>query len=451
MSLELFPVQREAVEKIEKAFFSGIHKGFILADGCGVGKSATAIELVKRTPGVKIILCPAYLLWNWGDECEMWGIDKNDICVIDSGKQILENKQIYLVAYSRIANPAILKQLLKKRFSLIVCDESQALKSWNSKRSRYVLGTFQNTASNLLARSDRILLLSGTPVLNRIEELYDLVIRVAPKTLDYMTKYQFYQIYAGWIENTGFKIVAHGVKNEDDLKKRLAPIMLRRTKIEGLKEREEETIKLDPRAPALKKLFAQEEAFLSSHGIKPGDVEGLTKLTKIEVSEIAEVRAKIALAKIPAALEMLADIREEQEEPRPVTIYCYHRAVLKALEAAIRDKFPKLRAAFIDGQTDAKRRHDITKNHFQTGKLDVLCATIGALREGINLTTGADVLFVELSYVPADVEQAIGRFHRRGQKNIVRVRKLVFMAGIEKRILTILNEKSTTIKKIIGD
>ena len=461
---ELLPVQTEAVDRITSAFNAKKHKGFILADACGIGKTAVAIELLKTLDGVKLVICPAYLIYNWCDELRMWGLSDNDFCVIDSRNQILEDKKIYVVAYSRMSYETfekssgveakrpngIVRQLLNKKFSLVVCDESHLLKSWNSQRSRLILGTLQNKNNHILNRTENILLLSGTPFLNRIEEVYCTVIRIAPDVLDYMTKYAFYQVYAGWIENTGFQIVAHGVKNEDDLKRRLAPIMLRRTKIEGLKKRTEETIRLDPRSPALKKLFAEEEKFLRAHGVTPDNVEAITKLTKQDISEISDTRVKLAISKIPSVLEMYEDIREEQDEPRPVAIYCYHRATLAALKDAIKRKFPKARAAFIDGGTPAKDRHDIVKNKFQTKQIDILCATIGALREGANLTEGRDVLFLELDFVPSNLAQAIGRFHRRGQEGTVNVRFLVYDEGIEKRIMTILKEKKTTIDKIIG-
>ena len=465
---ELFPVQVAAVDKIRAAFTANKHKGFILADGMGIGKTAPAITVAKEYASADkpaLILCPAFLLYNWIDELELWGVASPNVCVCDSRDQILEKKPFYLAPYSRIALETyttpktgeekkrpngITRQLLALNFSVVICDEAHTLKTWNSQRSRYILGTLQNKDKTIINHADHMLLLSGTTFLNRIEELYNIVIRIAPGVLDYMTKYAFYQAFAGWIENTGFALVAHGVKNAEELKRRLSPIMLRRTKIEGLKKLTEETIKLDPRSPKLKKLFDAEEKFLTAHGIRPDDAEAVTKLTKIEVSEIAQIRTQIAILKIPAALEMFADIREEQEDPAPVTIYCYHRATLDALKSAVQKKFPKLRAAFVDGGVSAKDRHDIIKHKFQTGKLDLLCATIGSIREGLNLTAGRDVIFIELDYVPANLAQAIGRFYRRGQMEAVNVRKLVFDAGIEKRILKILAEKKTTIEKIIG-
>jgi len=200
----LLPVQIAAVERITKAFSDNKHKSFILADACGLGKTAAAIEVAKQTPGKVLIICPTFLIYNWGDELKMWGVSESEICVIDARDQILEDKKIYLVGYSRIAVETyitpesgvekkrpngITRQLLKKKFDLVICDEAHYLKTWNSQRSRYILGTYQNKVNNFLANARNILLLSGTPFLNRIEELYNLTIRVAPEVLDYMTKF----------------------------------------------------------------------------------------------------------------------------------------------------------------------------------------------------------------------------------------------------------------------
>ena len=444
----LLPVQEEGVEIIQRSFSTSPHKGFILADKMGIGKTAQAIELVKRAEGVRLIICPAYLLLNWMDELQMWGVSLDEVCVIDSGKQILRKAPIYLVAYSRVINPALFKQLLKMSFSLIVCDEGHALKTWNSGRSNKILGTFKNRQSNLLFRSKNILLLTGTPVLNRIEELYNLVIRIAPGVLDHMSRMQFYQFYAGHIEFSPWGVRVSGIKNEADLRKRLSPILLRRTKIEGLPDKSEEVIRLNPNTPELKKLFALEDEFLKAHGITADNVDALTKLSKVDVTQISETRRKVALCKIPAFLEMLDDMREDVDGP--IVVYTYHREVLAALNTAITEKYQNIVLSSIDGGTDLKKRHEIVKA-FQAGDVDVLTATIGALREGISLTRGACVVFLELDYTPANIGQAIGRLHRRGQTNTVRVIKMVFMSGIEKRIMQILNTKQKMIDKILKD
>ena len=153
---ELFPVQIAAVEKIRAAFAANKHKGFILADGMGIGKTAPAITLIKGYASAErpaLVLCPAFLLYNWIDELELWGVPSSDVCVCDSRDQILEKKKIYLAPYSRIALETyttpktgeekkrpnnITRQLLALSFSLVVCDEAHTLKTWNSQRSGYI-------------------------------------------------------------------------------------------------------------------------------------------------------------------------------------------------------------------------------------------------------------------------------------------------------------------------
>lgn len=461
---ELYPEQKQAVEWVLDAYTK--RKSVIIADRMGIyGKTASAIELCKRSGGIKLIIVPTYTIYNWQSEMRMWGIPDEDVCICDQKNQVLSEKEFYLIGYSRVKYETyitpksgqekkrpnfLMRQLLAKKFSLAVFDEAHVLTGWNTQQARLILGNYQNVEKNVLFRSEHALLLTGTPFKNRIEEIYSIIIRIAPDVLDHMSKYAFYQTYAGWLENNGFALIAHGVKHEEELKKRLAPVILRRTYNPKLIPRMEEDIYLDPNAPKLKKLFTEEETFLRDHGIDPDDISGLSKLTKVDISQIAAVRTALAISKIPAALELMETIREEQDTPAPVIFYVYHRATLAAVKNALEAKYPKLTTAYIEGGTDAKVRHDICANRFQKGKIDILVATIGALQVGVNLTAGRDIIFLELDFVPSNLDQAICRFDRNGQTGTVHVRRLVFNAGIEKRILKILAEKTTTIEKIIG-
>jgi len=148
--MQLSDGQIEAVEFLKNARAKNKDKGLIIGDKVGLGKTAPAIEFAKQTPGKKLIVCPAYLIYNWRDEINFWGVPASDVCVADSRDQVLEDKKIYLVAYSRIAietykTPTggekkrpngITRQLLKKKFGLVICDEAHYLKTWNSQRSR---------------------------------------------------------------------------------------------------------------------------------------------------------------------------------------------------------------------------------------------------------------------------------------------------------------------------
>ena len=455
---ELREDQKAGVKWILKGLSK--HKGVILADRCGLGKTGQAIAVMQKAFKLKkpaLIICPAYLVYNWLDELKLWEI-KNPVCVIDSSKQILQPADIYLVSYNQVSldqrtkkgksRPGmIFQQLFKIEFSLIICDEGHYLKTWNSKRARRILGTNQATFTNLKNRTQKILLLTGTPIVNRVGELYNMLIRIAPDALNNMSEYEFLQRYAGHLEHTQWGLKQHGVKNEKELQHLCKGVMLSRKKIDGITDEIRKHIRLKIKGAELKKFVKEEEAFLQKYNITASEIEELQKHHTNNTDHIATIRQRVALQKIPIFVQAVVDMFEKGEER--LVLYSYHREVQRALNAELQKKLPGKRLAVINGSTAKKERFQMVKD-FQAGSIDILSATIGALREGINLTSGQIVLFIELDWTPANIEQCIARLNRTGQKNQVFAYFYYFDGGIDKYLIKVLKEKEKVIKKIIG-
>ena len=441
----LLPEQKNGVKWILKNLQQ--HKGVILADKMGLGKTAQAIEVgkyaLKKHKDPVLIVVPAYLLFNWIDELEMWEFNQS-LCIIDSTKQILHEADIYLCSYNMTVSEGIFKQLFKKSFSLIICDEGHYLKSWGSLRSKRILGTFRTTKTTLTARTKKFLLLTGTPILNNIEELYNLVIRLAPHTLNYMSRMDFILKFAAKIEHTPWGMKHYGVKNEKELKELVSSCLLQRTKITGLPARIDKNITINVKGAELKKLIKEELKFLSDHDIDPYKVQKDLKLSSMDMSEIAAVRQRTATFKIKFFMEVLQDILEKTKN---IVIYVYHREVQKLLSERLSSK--KLSHRIINGSVSHKKRAEII-TEFQKGACNIILATISSLKEGVNLTNGEAVLYLEHDWTPANIEQGIGRVHRRGQKNTVYVYNFLFNDGIDLYIKKVLKSKQNVINKIMG-
>ena len=424
------------------------HKGVILADRMGKGKTAPAIQVLVEAlkmnrPG--LIICPAFLLYNWQIELEKWGVDET-LCIIESTKQVLTDARIYLVSYDTATKyKPIFNQLFKKQFSLIICDESHYLKSWNSLRSRYILGTKKNKNTHLRNRTHRMTLLTGTPILNNVEELFNVVTRISTVLSSY-TREEFIFKFAAHIELTPWGLKHRGVKNENELRRLLAEVMLSRQNIDGLTERSDEYIRFKLSGTTLIDYINQEEIFLRSHGIDTNEIEQLQKLNKFEAAQLAAIRQAIGVLKVPLYMEALGDVLDRDET---ILIFCYYRETQRILQAEIEKRF-KQKMIIINGDVEKKKRFDIVQD-FQAGKIRILLATIGALREGVNLTACHNVDFVEFDWTPANMEQAIARCHRRGQESAVSVRYFAFDGGIDKYMLRVLEQKKLTIKKIMVD
>jgi SNF2 family DNA or RNA helicase len=434
----LLKKQIDGINYIKKAFVT--YKGFLLADRMGLGKTAQAIDLLKTAIRKKpaLIIVPAYLVYNWLDELAMWGV-KKEVCVIDSGKQIIHDASIYIGSYTLLTKDTIRKQMLKREFSLLICDEAHYLKGWNTIRSRYILGTRKNTKSHYMNRSKRVLLLTGTPVLNRIDELYNLIWKIAPKTLPY-SREEFIYNFAAHIDYTPWGLKHHGLKNEKRLLEHIKPIFLSRQVIEGLGDRIDTTI---PIVKMDKELCRKEEAFLKEHNVQSG--EELQKVKQIDIAKIAETRQAVGLFKMPFLLSGIEDTLCKQDGP--IIIYVYYRETGRILKETLIKRYPEKNVVYVNGAVSIKKRAGIV-NTYQKGEIDILVASIGALREGVNLTAGQVVMFLELDWTPANIEQAIARLHRKGQDGTVYVYFFICKWGIDYRINTLLKNKKRIISKI---
>ena len=448
--MELMPEQVECVDFIMQAFKT--YQGALNASGMGTGKTAVAIEIIKRTTRPCLVVCPAYIVPNWVRQLALWGASDN-ICVIDSSKQIIRtDAKIYLTSYNMITQSRyegkkkiypVFNQLMKFDLSLLVCDESHALKTLGATRTRLIIGNGQNKKHNLRMAATRTILLTGTPVLNRLEELYSLVKPIAPAALNNLNKFDFMTHFSASIENTPWGIKYHGVRYVEELKAMLSKVMVRKTKIEGLPPLQVEDITISARDPKVKKALQIEEDWLKTHNLAPDDLDEIQRLGALEGATLAALRQQSAILKIPTAMELIADLIEKEQK---ILVFCHHQAVQKAI-------FDKMTAAGIKtgavtGAIPIKNRVLVIEA-MQSGELQAIAATMESLREGIDLQAVTSIIFIENSWVPATMQQCIARSWRKGQEKHVTIYFVNFNSGIDKYILGAVRKKTVLIDAII--
>lgn len=215
----MFPYQR-------KGFWFAAKAGrALIADEMGLGKTIQAIavaELYKRELNISkvLIVCPTSLKYQWKSEIEKFTHDST-IHVIEGNimkrkEQYEKNTSFYqIVSYHSIANDV--DYLNKSDFDLVILDEAQRIKNWKTKVSQRIK-KLQTTYA---------IVLTGTPLENKLEELYSIMQFIDVYRLGPMYKFlDDYQIHA---EETN-KVV--GYKNLHDIKERLADTLIRRSKKE---------------------------------------------------------------------------------------------------------------------------------------------------------------------------------------------------------------------------
>ncbi len=453
---------------------------FILADEMGLGKTIQAIALINLLePKHALIVAPAFLRINWKRELEEWLTYDIDIYTIESRKEgmevITKDRGIFIISYDLLD---ILFDRINKRFELAVYDEAHYLKNPDAKRTLF----------GLLVKSNRYLFLTGTPFLNRATELANIFYFIKRGTPEGVKQedlrkhiknfyWEFARRYFYLIEREvrDRKVYDVGcVKNPNRLSADLSPYILRRTKDEVLAELPDKIRKIirfsDKNVESL--VEKEKTLYMKLKG------RGLTRAPRIEdedineddkpdyrqvsreqmmeylqrrieemegtLAELALVRHYLGLSKINLAVEYIENILEETGDKRLV-VMTWHKDVAYYLAKELESKYKILL-----NTGDTKDRDDKVRQ-FQSDSEEtiIFISTIKAGGLGLTLTKARRMVFVELSYVPADIWQAEDRIHRIGQKDVAEIHFLIFDSSIDEHTLSLVERKKGEFTNIL--
>jgi len=426
---KLYPFQQEAINAMLK------RKHNLLADLPGMGKTPTAIGYINALKAKKVlIICNASIKTHWFRMLKKW-LDDDRIIQIVNGKQTFishELTDMVIINYDIISHSYIFHQLQIGKWDLVIADECHKLKSMKAERTQAVLAR-----NGIIHTAKRSLMLTGTPVLNRPVELYPLLKVCAPQVIHpYIDYFAYGRRYCAGYQD-GFSFNTNGASNIDELNKKLrAHYMIRRTY-------EEVSIQMPPKrfefvlldqAPGMKlKLEVLNQA--SRKDFKYQNLEG---------ESIATVRREIAEGKVEAAGEL---IKEYIEANQKIVIFAYHHSVITKLEGLLNE----YGTVTLTGNTSQSQRQSAIDKFGQDPNCKVFLGQIQAAGEGIDglQRVCSTVLFVESSWVPGEIEQAIKRVDRIGQTKPVHVRFLVWADSVDEHMLRVALEKVETIRGLL--
>lgn len=404
--LPLFPFQ-----KVGAAWLRSRTRA-ILADDMGLGKTVQALLAVEGAPPL-LILCPAVAKGVWTREIGKWRPGNWEVAPLsgrgafrwpDLGEAVIINYDI-LSDVEQLAHPN----------TVIICDEAHVLKEAKTNRHKRVV--------KLAAQAARLYLLTATPLLNRPQELWNLLKLADLHTEAYGTWGGFCYAFdgspsAGW--GTPRQGAAIG----------FSKVALRRNKTEVLKD-----------LPAKRRAFIPVATTYtrSEQAILDEADEAVLKHGKdVPFELISKARAITAKAKIGA---LVARVEEYEEAGEPLIVFSYHRAPIDVLAA--REGW-----ATITGDTSNEERTKI-EAAFQAGEYKGVAATIQAGGVAITLTRASNVLFCDRAWTPALNEQAEDRCNRIGQTRGVLVEVLVAAKTIDERVEEIIEEKCAIIRESV--
>jgi SNF2 family DNA or RNA helicase len=442
--VEYYPHQVDGIRTLAR------RKSFLLADDMGLGKSLQAltvfaVDVVREWAKTAIVICPTTLKGNWADEIEKFsrfpyvlleGTPNQRLKQLMDFAQI-EGPKVLVVNYEQVT--AHLDFLDKLAFDVAIFDEAHYLKNHKAKRTKACLSLY----------SRRSFLLTGTPMLNHVNELWSLLHRIDPDGWpDYWKFVNHFCVFGGYKDK---QII--GPKNEAQLTERVQQVMLRRLKSEVLDLPEVQIIerRVDL-LPEQRKLYDEvvNELKLPRLGEEtPDDIENaLVKFLRLK--QICGTTLPFTGEDISGKLDLAEeDDLEILENGHRIVVFTQFRDVLSCY--ADRMKRYDVPIFQLHGDIPKTDRQPTVKEWGLTQQPGMLICMIQVAGVGLNMVQARHGSFLDELFVPGLNRQAIDRLHRIGQDETqpVQIRKYITRGTIENRVQQILKTKSKLFGEII--
>jgi hypothetical protein len=467
---KLFAYQQEGVRRFLQV------RRLLLADDMGLGKTTEAIaacHAIHQAGAVKrgLLIVPAALKPQWVRE---WEATTDRVHVVPVEGRPEERAQLYrstkdgflMIGYEQLLRD--LPHVHQFAPEIVVLDEAQRIKNWATKSSAYVM----------TLKPDWRLVLTGTPMENRLDELATILDWVDDVALT--PKWRLNPWHTSWHSDAARG--RSGARNLDTLRQRVAPCLLRRVRKEVLGQLPPRTdqrvpvemtdlqrethdsfhlpiaqlIRISAQRPLRQEQFLRLMSLLTQQRIASN---GMAQFAFDEFwptySRLRPEESVLSAMSSPKLIEfkrLLGDLVLEQE--RNVVVFSQWRNMLRLAEWATRDMLEQygLRAVFFTG---AEKQHVRTRNivDFHDDRSARVMFLTDAGGVGLNLQRAASACInLELPWNPAVLEQRIGRIYRLGQQEPVSVFNLVTEQSIESRIADLVGNKHALFKGLFdGD
>ena len=444
LKVNLYPYQKEGIRFAAKAGKT------IIADEMGLGKTIQAIgtaELLRKEGliGSVLILCPTSLKYQWRSEIKKF--TDAEVFVIEGSH--LKRKEAYnrpepykIISYNSAAND--IKILGSLQTDMLIMDEVQRLKNWNTQISR---------AARKI-ESDYSVILSGTPLENKLDELYSIVefvdnFRLAP--------YYLFKDKHIITDETG-KVL--GYKNLNDIGKKLGDILIRRRKKDvklQMPERSDKNLFI----PMTNEQMEMHQEWQNQvrilvlkwrrmHFLSDKDRKRLLLFLSqmrmvCDSSYILDQNTRYD-TKVDECVNIISDIISEEGEK--VVVFSQWERMTRLIAKELEKK--EIGFEYLHGGVPSEKRKNLVDNFMNEPSSRVFLST-DAGSTGLNLQSAATIINIDLPWNPAVLEQRIGRIYRLGQENNIQVINLVTPDSIEQEMLSKLRFKTSMFEGVLDD
>lgn len=436
LGAELRPYQRKGLDWLQ--FLRDFELGGVLADDMGLGKTIQCLAhlLVEKAAGradrPSLVVAPTSLMFNWRREAERFAPELKVLTLQGMDRRARFKKipehDLILTTYPLL--PRDYQELSAQPYHLLILDEAQAVKNPRSKAAEAV--------RTLEARHR--LCLTGTPLENHLGELWALIDFLMPGLLG--DDRRFKRLFRNPIEKF------NDTSRAAQLRHRIAPFMLRRTKEEVAPELPPKTeiLREVPLSGAQRDLYETLRLAMHERVRKEVERKGLSRSGIVILDALLKLRQVCCdprllplesakkvkeSAKLELLLELLADLRDEG---RRILLFSQFASMLELIEGELQTRH-KLRPEQDYVKLTGRTQHrEVLVDRFQSGAVPLFLISLKAGGSGLNLTAADTVIHYDPWWNPAAERQATDRAHRIGQDKPVFVYKLLTEGTVEQKV-----------------
>lgn len=455
--LEYLPYQVDGIHKIIARIRQS--KNTLLADEMGLGKTIQAIGAMNQFPELRkvAIVTPTSLRYNWLSELKTWLKVDNRIIGFFPEVDNIESLDFAIIPYSMLE--ALPSSYIPE---WLILDEAHYVKNPDAIRTKWLV--------RLAKRIPTKLFLSGSPIENRVKELFTLLQMLDPETWDpagYMRGMavgvgegagwiRFAKLYCGAHIRTVYRKGKNGKPVQKkffdfegstclpELNERLYAdgLVVRRLKKDVLKDLPEKRRKLVVLPQLDETLIQREHQAFAATGLDYGEDISVLHKASIEFEELSKARKEVGLSKVRSIVEYIEDCFENSPLS-PLVVFCHHKEVAHKLA----DEFIQKQPAVITGDTPEALRHTAVQR-FQLGDTLLFIGTSGAAGVGITLTASSHMIIAEPEW--KDMSQVEDRIHRIGQKNSALIEVLVYDWSVDANMVKVIWRKMGIVEKAVN-
>lgn len=440
---KLFPYQHEGVKFAAKA------GRCLIADDMGLGKTIQAIatsELLKKEFKISraIIVCPTSLKYQWKSEIEKFTGSKVAVVegnLLKRSKLYKEDDSFYhIISYNVVAHDVDF--LNKSKPDLVILDEAQRIKNWKTQVAQGVKKL----------KSDYAIVLTGTPLENKLEELYSIVQFVDVYKMGALFRF----LEKHQVKDEAGKVI--GYQDLHQINSLLSDVMVRRTKKEVLKQLPQ---RMD------KNLFVPmtQEQINVHEDYQEMAVRIAAKWRKFGfLDEKDRQRLLLALNCMRMVCdstyildqetrhdtkidELMSILDEAFEDPtQKVVVFSQWERMTRLVAQELDAR--KIKFENLNGHVPSEKRKELFDNFNNDPESRVFLST-DAGGVGLNLQAASLLINLDIPWNPAVLEQRIARIYRLGQKKNVNIINMVSSASFEHKMLDVLKFKSSLAEGIL--